>query len=57
MKNTRIQIAKPDIIKHFDEEMPRVLNQKDIAAALSKQRAFWRLAQRTNTQNFIQFLV
>jgi predicted transcriptional regulator of viral defense system len=57
MKNTRIQIAKSDIVKHFDKEMPRVLNQKDIAAALSSQRTFWRLAQRTNTQNFIQFLV
>ena len=54
---TRIQIAKADIVKHFDEQMPRVLKLTDIASALSSNRSFWRLAQRTNTQEFIGFLI
>lgn len=57
MNSTRIQIAKPDIVRFFDEQMPSVMGLKDIAAALSQQRAFWRLAQRTNTQAFIRFLI
>lgn len=57
MTKQRIQIAKSDIVSYFDEQMPHVLKLKDIAAALTKQRSSWRLAQRTTTQKFIEFLV
>ncbi len=53
---TRIQIAKPDIVRHFDEQPKRVFKYREIATILSKERGFWRLAQTTNTTNFIEFL-
>src|SRR5207302_5069847 len=53
---TRIQIAKPDIVRHFDQLPTKVLKQSDIARGLSEQRENWRLAQRTNTQEFINYL-
>lgn len=54
---TRIQIAKADIFRHFDESPTRIYKQADLARILSRQRGFWRLAQRTNTTDFIDFLV
>ncbi len=56
MNKTRIQIAKPDIVSHFDTLKDRILKLTEIAAILSQKRDFWRLAQRTNTQQFIKFL-
>jgi hypothetical protein len=56
MANTRIQIAKPDIVAFFDNRAPRILKVTDIASILSENRSFWRLAQRTNTQLFTKFL-
>lgn len=53
---TRIQIAKADIVAHFDKLKSRVLRFKEIAAILTEQREFWRLAQSTHTQQFIEFL-
>lgn len=57
MNKTRIQIAKPDIVAFFDAHPKRILKLKEIAAILSHERGFWRLAQRTNTQQFIRFLI
>lgn len=57
MNKTRIQIAKPDIVSYFDTHASHVLKLTEIAAILSKNRDFWRLAQRTNTQQFIKFLI
>jgi hypothetical protein len=57
MKKTRIQIAKPDIVDYLDSQTSHILKLKEIAAILSRERAFWRLAQRTNTQEFIRFLI
>lgn len=54
---TRIQIAKADIFRHFDELPTRIFKRADIAAILTEQRGFWRLAQKTNTDAFIDFLV
>ena len=56
MNKTRIQIAKPDIVAYLDAHNNHILKLTEIAAILSKQRAFWRLAQRTNTQQFIKFM-
>ena len=57
MNSTRIQIAKPDITKLFDEQPVKVLRQSDIARILTVHREFWRLTQRTTTLNFIKFLM
>ncbi len=57
MNRSRIQIAKPDIVRHFDALPTRVLKAKDIHDILSEQRDFWRLAQNTTAEKFIDFLV
>lgn len=57
MSKTRIQIAKPDIVSFFDDHPNQIFGYKELAAILSHERDFWRLAQRTNTQEFIKFLV
>jgi hypothetical protein len=56
MNRSRLQIAKPDIVAFFDDG-PRVLHERQISAALSQQRAGWRLAQSTSVDDFISFLV
>ena len=55
-RKSRIQIAKPDIIRHFDALPSHVLKLKEIQAILASQRAFWRLAQNTTARDFIGFL-
>lgn len=57
MAETRIQIARPDIIRHLDELPNKVFHHADLARILTEQRAFWRLAQETSTTAFIQFLI
>lgn len=57
MSKARLQISKPDIVKYFDAYDSHVLKLTEIAAILSRERAFWRLAQRTTTQQFIKFLM
>ncbi len=52
---TRIQIAKPDIIKAF-EALPHVLRPADVARVLQTNRTFWRLAQSTSFKSFTEFL-
>jgi predicted transcriptional regulator of viral defense system len=56
MNKSRLQIAKPDIVKYFDALPGRVLKLTEIASILTKERAFWRLAQSTTTPDFIRFL-
>lgn len=53
---SRIEIAKPDIVRHFDNLPSHVLKLKEVQAILARERAFWRLAQSTTTQDFIEFL-
>jgi hypothetical protein len=53
---TRLQIAKPDIVKYFDSLPRRIFDRNDIEAILREQREFWRLAQDTTIQAFIKFL-
>lgn len=54
---TRIQIARQDIIRYFDERPTRVYSPKDLAAVLSEQRASWRLTQAMRAEEFTDFLV
>jgi len=56
MTRSRIQIAKADIVSHFDALPHPVLKLKEIRAILSEQRAFWRLAQSTKGEQLIEFL-
>lgn len=52
---TRLQIAKPDILAYF-EALPPVIRPKQMMAILARERAGWRLAQRTTIRDFIVFL-
>lgn len=56
MNRTRLQIARPDILNFFDTQVPHVLKVRQIAAALTKERDGWRLAQNTTVDDFVAFL-
>jgi predicted transcriptional regulator of viral defense system len=53
---SRLQIAKPDIIRHFDELPAKVFKQAEIASQLNQLRGYWRLAQNQSLADFISFL-
>ena len=53
---SRIQIAKADILKLFDENPKRVYMKTELASILSANREYWRLTQGTSTNYFISFL-
>ena len=57
MRQTRIQIAKSDIVAYFNAQRPRIFTKIALEQILNEQRSFWRLAQRTTTQEFIDYLV
>jgi predicted transcriptional regulator of viral defense system len=54
---TRLSIAKADIVRHFDAAPQKVYMQSEIAKTLGQNRAFWRLAQRTTTAQFLEYLL
>ncbi|MEX0777375.1 MAG: hypothetical protein WD042_16855 [Phycisphaeraceae bacterium] len=56
MNRSRLQIAKQDILRHFDQLPARILSLKDISRHLNEQRDNWRLAQSASTTAFIEFL-
>ncbi|GJG96766.1 hypothetical protein [Cupriavidus pauculus] len=56
MNRSRLQIAKADITEFFDNLSCPVLKMAHIRAILSKQRRYWRLAQRTSASDLIEFL-
>ncbi len=53
---SRFQIAKPDILAHFDALPHRVLRLQDISSILDRQRGFWRLTKSTTVATFIKDL-
>jgi predicted transcriptional regulator of viral defense system len=53
---TRVQIAKPDIVKHFDALPKRIFDAAEIATILEERRRFWRLAESMTLRAFIEFL-
>jgi hypothetical protein len=53
---SRIEIARHDIIRSFDESPKRVYTKPDLAKILSSNRAFWRLTQSTTVDYLINFL-
>jgi hypothetical protein len=54
---SRLQIAKPDIVKAFEKAGKRVFWPSDISRILEENRAFWRLAQNTTAAKFLDFLL
>lgn len=52
---TRIQIARPDILKTF-EAGPHVLKPVEFAAVFSKNRDAWRLARRMTLTSFERYM-
>lgn len=54
---TRLQIARKDIIKAFQESGNRIYTQSNLASMLSTNRTLWRLAQATSAEQFASFLV
>lgn len=57
MAQSRLQIAKADIVKAFDDAGQRVFWPSDISQLLERNRAFWRLTQNTTATKFLKFLL
>ena len=53
---TRLQIAKPDIIKALSQG-PAILRPSDLAKLFVQNRSFWRLAQNTTLREFSKFML
>jgi hypothetical protein len=53
---TRIQIAKPDIVKLF-ESAPHVLKHADVSRMFDDNREFWRLAKGMTITSFLRFML
>lgn len=54
---TRLLIAKKDIVKALEALPSRVLRERQIAECLDEHRDFWRLAKSTTVDKFIGFLL
>ena len=57
MKNTRLKIAKLDIVKFFDNYHTKVFKRSQIDEILAQQREFWRLSSSTTGNEIIAFLI
>jgi hypothetical protein len=57
MRQTRLSIAKADIIRHFESQSVRIFTRSQIDNILSEQRRFWRLGESMTVQKFIEFLI
>ncbi len=53
----RLKIAKPDIIKAFAEADLRVFSRANVEKILADNREFWRLAQATTVNKFLEFML
>lgn len=54
---SRFSIAKPDIIKYFNESHKKVYLKNDISDVLSVNREFWRLTKNLTIERFIELLL
>src|ERR1017187_3981132 len=54
---SRIDIAKPDIVKLFASSAQKIYWPGELANILARHRSDWRLAQTTNTQEFLEYLL
>lgn len=54
---SRIDIAKPDIVKLFASSAKKIYWPGELASILAQNRSGWRLAQTMNTQEFVEYLL
>lgn len=54
---TRIQIAKPDIVRLFEAAAVRIYSRADIERILAENRRYWRLATATTVNAFLDFMI
>lgn len=54
---TRLQIARSDILRYFEDSEVRVFGPKNLAGIVSANRAYWRLAQDTTAAEVVDYLV
>ena len=54
---SRIDIAKPDIVKLFESSEQKIYWPGELATILAQHRSNWRLAQATNARDFIEYLL
>jgi len=57
MAKTRIAIAKPDIVRFFDEHPQKIFDLPRIQRILDANRSFWRLAKSMSYSDFVNYLV
>ena len=55
--NARLKIAKADIVQAFAEADRRVFSRSDVEKILAENRQFWRLAQATTVNKFLEFML
>lgn len=54
---SRLEISKKDILTHFENQGVVVYQKEGISEELNLNREIWRLAKRTTTIEFIEFLM
>lgn len=54
---SRMSIAKADIVKTFRERSQKIYSVADLKVLLTSNRTYWRLTQKTTTDDFIRFLL
>jgi predicted transcriptional regulator of viral defense system len=54
---SRIDIAKPDIVKLFESSAQKIYWPGELASILAQHRSDWRLTQSTNARNFTEYLL
>jgi hypothetical protein len=57
MAKTRIAIAKPDIVRFFDEYSQKIFDRSGIQRILDKKRSSWRLAKSMSYWDFVNYLI
>ncbi len=57
MAKTRIQIARSDIVRLFQESPQKIFRFGEVAAILQNHREFWRLTQSMSTNQFLAYLL
>ena len=56
-RQSRIDIAKPDIVALFENAERKIYWPGELADILAQHRGDWRLTQATNGRNFIEYLL
>lgn len=54
---SRIDIAKPDIVKLFESSEQKIYWPAELASIVAQHRNDWRLTQATNARTFIEYLL